>query len=470
MTSRINAVRSTAPRSVSFDVGPSLINAVNQIGPNTDNPTIDRLAANIAGKLQNAGVRNTKWVGEMLYQMRGTHQGVGGDKSRFIGNVNKAASLGVLGPNGKATLLSKVGAASDAQDNRSRVENSMLNVKNQSQPRKRDLFETPELLKGTKYEYKKQDLFTQLEAQKKSKPASVQQKKTDVPTPQLDAVISSLDKATKVMPDGVIKSSLNTVKSSLELARTAQKNGDTVAYTKAIGGLSENMMKTIGEVVKRFGQDGELAAQAATQLGKIAGVIGKGVKVVGVVDDLSKLVRGKSLSGAEATPSARADAAFNLVTKFLGPVGTAASIAKAKLEWCYEHIGIPAKQALTEYGLKRLFGGQTAEQMREGLRSLPVDDPNKAQWALDVIFRKTFKATSSGFSQATAMSLWETFRAKEMQGYNDTVTFLNQHAKTKPGTNPEVDAARVRMAQAYQRAALRFIDAQVADAKGSWPV
>ncbi|MDP3232337.1 MAG: hypothetical protein Q8N26_06155 [Myxococcales bacterium] len=465
----ISAVRSTSARPIRHDVGPALINAVNTIGPNTDNPTIDRMAENISANLKRSGVKDTRWAHELLYQMRGTHLGVAGDRARFIANVGKGVKLGVIGPRGQSTLLSKVGAAAKAQDNRSAVENSI--IKNQPQPRSRDAFQMPWFRSGSGDTWP--DVFKPAQTSQRTtqRSTAVQDKpRVDVPTPKLDATIESLDKATKVMPDGVIKSSLSTVKASLELARTAEKRGDKVAYVKAIGSLAENMTSTIGEVVKRFGQDPALAEQAATQLGKIAGLLGKGVKAVGFADDLSKVLRGQSLGGRPASNGDRADAAINLVTTFLGPVGTGVGMAKAKLQWCYQHIGIPAKQALTEYGLKGLFAGRSPEQMREQIRALPANDPKRAQWVISKLFSDTFKNTSSGFSQATASSLWETFKRRELGDLNQHMSFLNEHAKTKPGEDKMVDLMRTRVAEAYQRAALRFVDAQVADAKGSWPV
>lgn len=460
MTTKITGASANAARQVRYDAGPALLNATGKIDGNTDNATIDRMTSEIVSALKKNGVKDTRFVGEMLYQMRGARLGVAGDKEKFVANAKKAAQLGVLGPNGKSQLLSRVGAA----DNQARNDNSMLNVKNQSQPQKRDLFELPSILKRPQYT---QDIFKPTTKKKAETPV----KKADVPTPKLDASIDGLDKATKLMPDGAIKQSLTTVKSALELARTAEKNGDKVAYTKAIGSLSQNMFKTIGEVVKSFGQNEELTKAAADQLGKIAGYIGKGVKVVGAIDDLSKVLRGKTLGGEAVNQAKRVDAAINLVTTFLpGPVGTGVSVAKAQLEWCFNNIGVPAKQAMTEYGLKRLFAGKSPEQMREQVKSLPVNDPAKARWALDQLFSKTFPNTTSGFSQATASSMWKQFIAKEMSGYNMEMKLLNENAKTPAGMDPMVDTLRTTMAERYQRAALRFIDSQVSDAKGSWPV
>jgi hypothetical protein len=482
MSSRINAIRQPAVRPTSTDFGPAFLNAVRSIGPNTDNGTIDQLAASITSRLQAAGVRDTNWVREMLYQVRGTHQGVPGDKTRFLANVDKASRLGLIGPNGRAQLRSAAGAAAEAYGDRSREEtnnNSILSRNPRQRQPKQDTFATPVWADGTNHPAQTRGGPPLRGAQsQQANPAqsnrvggATQPKKAEVATPRLDAVIDSLDKTIKAMPDGTIKSSLATVKSSLELARTAQKNGDTVAYTKAIGGLSENVFKTVGEIVKSFGQNGALASQAAEQLGKVAGFLGKGVKVVSAVEDLSKVLRGKTLSGAAVSKEERADAAVSLVTTALGgTVGVAATITKAKLQWCYEHIGIPTKQALTAYGLRRLFNGKTPEQMREQIRALPAGDPAKAMWVINKLFSGTFPNTSSGFSQATCSSLWDQFKARELQGYNADMEFLNIHRRTKPGEDPVVDAVRVKVAEAYQRAALRFIDLQVADAKGSWSV
>lgn len=460
MPNRVAAASNNAARQVRYDAGPALLSATSRIDGSTDNPTINRMAADIASALQRNGVKDTRFVGELLYQMRGARLGVPGDAQKFIANVNKAARLGVLGPNGRAQLLARVGAA----DNQARNDNSILNVRNQ--PQKRDVFETPSLLKRP--EYKPLDLFKPAQA-----PATrrAETKKADVPTPKLDASIATLDKALKAMPDGAVKQSLATAKSSLELARTAQKNGDAVAHTKAIGALTQNMLKTVGEVVKTFGQDPELAKQAADQLGRLAGYVGKGVKVVGFVDDLSKVLRGRSLGGEAVSQGKRVDAAINLVTTFLpGPIGTGVSVAKAQLEWCFNNIGVPAKQALTEYGLKGLFGGRTPQQMKDEINKLPVNDPKKAHWAAWKIVNDTFKNTTSGFSQATASKLWKQHFDAEFAGDELMMKELYERRNVPAGADSLLDEKRVRFAQRYRDSALRFIDAQVRDAKGSWPV
>jgi hypothetical protein len=278
MPPRINASRKLQTRAAKPDLGPALISAVNSIGPGTDNSTIENLAATIASRV----VGDASWVRGMLYFMRGAHQGVPGDKERFLKNVDEAWRLGVLGPNGRAKLRAMVNAAAAGADNHSTVEKSIFNVKNQ--PERRDVFEleTPVFFNGTSldFEYKPLiDVFT-TDASRQQRSVGVQPKKADVPTPELDSAISALDQAIKRMPDGVIKSSLSTVKSSLELVRTAKKtakkNVDTAAYTKAIGQLSKDIFNTVGELVKRFGEDGEEAAQAAEQLGKIARLVDPG--------------------------------------------------------------------------------------------------------------------------------------------------------------------------------------------------
>lgn len=467
MPTRVASTTTPAARSVRYDVGPALLNATGRIDGGTDNPTIDRMTGDVTAALQRNGVKDTKWVGELLYQMRGARLGVPGDLAKFKANVDRASRLGVLGPRGRTQLLARVGAA----DNQARNDNSILNVRNQPQPQRRDLYETPALLKGTRYEYRPKSSVFERPAQRTSTPQKTQAPAAKIPTPKLDAAITGLDKALKVMPDGAVKQSLTTVKSALELARTAEQKGDPVARTKAIGTLSQDMFKTVGEVVKTFGKDEALAKQAAEQLGKIAGALGKGVKVLGAVDNLSKVLFGKSLGGTPANASARVDAAIDLTTTFLpGPVGTGVTVARAELLWCYEHIGVPAKQAMTDYGLKRLFNGKTPEQLKATLNALPVDDPKQAQRAAYEIVNNTFKNTTSGFSQATASELWKQHFNRELAGDQALMQEVFERRSVPAGADPFLDQKRTLLAEKYRRAALRFIDAQVADAKGSWGV
>lgn len=49
----------------------------------------------------------------------------------------------------------------ETKANQERNNNSMLNIKNQPTRQSRDVFETPAILKGTRYEYKPQNIFTQ---------------------------------------------------------------------------------------------------------------------------------------------------------------------------------------------------------------------------------------------------------------------------------------------------------------------
>lgn len=100
--------------AVAIDIGPQLIRAVDQIGGSTPNANIEQLAASISAELNRAGVRNTRWVLEMLYQKRGAHLGVQNDRSLFTARVALGVRLGVIGDNGRRILLSKVGAAANS--------------------------------------------------------------------------------------------------------------------------------------------------------------------------------------------------------------------------------------------------------------------------------------------------------------------------------------------------------------------
>ena len=98
-----------------LDIGPQLIQAVDQISGTTDNPTIDRLAQELMAQLRRAGVSDTRWVHEMLYQKRGAHLQVANDRQLFVARVAKGVRLGVIGVNGRRILLARVGAAAGSE-------------------------------------------------------------------------------------------------------------------------------------------------------------------------------------------------------------------------------------------------------------------------------------------------------------------------------------------------------------------
>lgn len=467
----VNSLRSNAsrltPRSGSADLGPALIRAVGSINAGTANATIDALGASLESTLRSKGVRDTGWVKAMLYQARGAHQGVPGDASRFKANVQKAQRQGVLGPNGAATLLQKVGAPADRQEAQSRVDNSILNVKNQPQRRQpfESVFENP-LLEGTRYEYKPKDVFQAPRTQAQKKPAPVQQapQKPQV-SPALERAITSIDLAAKSMPEGTIKSGLEAVQSSLELAKQAQSKGDSAAYTRAITDLSSKTFKLVGDLVKQLGQNPELAGKAAEQLGAIAKVLGKGAGALKVLDNASKLLSGKTLGGTPVDANARAEAAYDLVSGAMpAPIQAAMAITKVELEALYNHLGVPVKRATEEYGLKRLFGGKSPEQMKAAIEKLSTDAPNANATVRQLL--GIFPNSTSGMSQATASSLWRTYMAEAMKGDADALKAMVNQDPKKPTGVP--DMLREVVAERMKAAALRFVDQQVRDARGSW--
>ena len=87
-----------------IDIGPALIDAVKQVNGRTPNSRIDSLARSVMDKLRRAGVSSRKWVHEMIYQKRGYHQNVRGDRTKYLARVTKGRRLGVLGPRGARTL------------------------------------------------------------------------------------------------------------------------------------------------------------------------------------------------------------------------------------------------------------------------------------------------------------------------------------------------------------------------------
>ncbi len=455
-------------RQVTYDAGEKLKGAVDSILTNDSNQHIDSNISSLEASLRNNGVRSTRFVGQLLYSFRGVQQGVPGDLSKFKQAVSKAQAAGALGPRGAAQLLAQVGAQASRQDNQSRVDNSMLSVDNQPGAQRpfETLFNSP-ILRGTPAQRKADDSFLS----KKPKPVATQKKQeVTKPAPQqvspaLEKAISSLDLALEPMPEGTVKSALEAVNSSLKLAKTAQSNGDTAAYTRAIADLGKKTFTLVGSLVKTFGQNPELAEQAASQLGKIAKVFGKVSGPLKAIEDASRVFTGKSLSGAPVDKNARADAAVDLLSNALpGPVKAAVAITKAEIEALYNHLGVPVHRALEDYGLKRLFAGKTPAQMKELINALPTDAANANATVRKLL--SVFPNSTSGSGRATANDLWRTSMAEAMSSDSEALkSMVNQNPK-KPQVVP--DMLREVVAERMKSAALRFVDEQVRQAKGNW--
>lgn len=301
---------------------------------------------------------------------------------------------------------------------------------------------------------------------KKQQPKK-EQPKEKVATPQLDEAIDLADSLSKLpLPEGV-KSGIEVIKSSIELARTAKQNGDGPTYTKHVASLAEAMFKTIGELVKSAGQNVELAGKACEQLGKIAKIFGRVAKVITVLDSLSKIIYGKSLAGAKVDQGDQVDAAIDLITTFGGTVGAAAAISLGTFKWIWNHIGVPVKQATEDYGLRKVFGGKTPDELKAEIDRLPRE-LKLARWVLDKLHRKTFKPIKSPFSEWVASTAWEKFVAAE-RGYNLEMKDINDafNRNYTPGANPMLDEQILQMIDRYKSLAHRFIDGVVQESK-SW--
>lgn len=140
------------------------------------------------------------------------------------------------------------------------------------------------------------------------------------------------------------------------------------------------------------------------------------------------------------------------------------AITKVELEALYDHLGVPVKRATEEYGLKRLFGGKSPEQMKAAIEKLSTDAPNANATVRQLL--GIFPNSTSGMSQATASSLWRTYMAEAMKGDADALKAMVNQDPKKPNAVP--DMLREVVAERMKAAALRFVDQQVRDARGSW--
>jgi hypothetical protein len=447
-----------------------LKSAVDSILTNDTNTHIDATISQLEGDLRRNGVKNTRFVGQLLYSFRGVQQGVPGDLQKFKQAVQMAQTAGALGPRGAAALLAKAGSA----DNTRRVENSILNVKNQPKPRQpfQSVFENP-LLKAATSKSRPQDIF-----QKPQQRADTTQKKSAQTTqpkpspkkgevsPTLERAITSIDIAAKSMPEGVVKSALEAVHSSMELAKEAQQNGDKAAYTRAITDLSSKTFALVGAMVKTYGQNPALAELAAKQLGHIAGVLGKVAGPLKLLDNASKVFAGTTLGGTPVDKNARADAVYDLVSNAMpAPIQAAMGITKVALEALYTHLGVPAQRSIEAYGLKNLFGGKSPEEMKAMIQALPTDAANANATVRKLL--SIFPNTGAfGASKATANDLWRQTMSREMASDSDELKAMVNQDPRKPNSVPDMN--REVVADRMKSAALRFVDQQVREARGNW--
>lgn len=288
-----------------------------------------------------------------------------------------------------------------------------------------------------------------------------------IPTPKLDAAIAAVEVAAKLPLPGAVKEPLEAIKSSLELARTAERHGEAATYTRHIAALGASVLKTVGELVKAVGANPALASQACEQLSKLGGVLGKAAKGLGALDNLSKAILGKTLAGTAVEPGERYDAALELVALAAGTtVGAAITISKTEYLWLFNHIGVPIKQASEQAGIAQLFGGEPPEQLKARIEAMPTDAPH-AMATIRTLQTGTFKPVQSLFSPMIVSDAWTAFLRHRLASSAQLVRQLNETARDRPGENPMTDALRTSIAETYKASAIAFVDQQVRDA-ASW--
>ncbi len=293
------------------------------------------------------------------------------------------------------------------------------------------------------------------------KTKATQKEKAKIPTPALDTAIDLVDGLSNMGLPGAVKSSLKGVKSSLELARAAKQGADNATYVKHIAALSEAVFETIGEVVKTAGQDVELAAKAAGQLGKIAKLFGGMAKVITAVTSIQKILYGKDRGE-------KIDAAIDLITTFTGTVGIAVGISLNAFKWIWNTIGVPVKNLTEEIGLTAVFDGKSPDALKAEFDKLAVSEPKVARWAIGTMRYKVFKPRSSPFAPNwNTRDAWERFlRDNSMLNIDVRVADALKRGYT-PGSDPMVDELVIDIKDRYRRLAHRFIDSIVTEAK-SW--
>lgn len=286
--------------------------------------------------------------------------------------------------------------------------------------------------------------------------------KAKIPTPALDTAIDLVDGLSNMGLPSSVKSALKGAKSALELARaTKQEEGSNAVYLRHLADLSSAVFETIGEVVKTAGQDVELAAKAAGQLGKIAKLLGGMGKVLTVVTAMQKIIYGKDRGE-------KIDAAIDLITTFGGTVGIAAGISLNAFKWIWNTIGVPVKNLTEEIGLTAVFDGKSPDALKAEFDKLAVSEPKVARWAIGTMRYKVFKPRASPFAPNwNTRDAWERFlRDNSMLNIDVRVADALKRGYT-PGSDPIVDDLVVDIKDRYRRLAYRFVDSVVTEAK-SW--
>ena len=297
---------------------------------------------------------------------------------------------------------------------------------------------------------------------KRSSQPQKQREKEKIQTPQLDAAVDLVDGLSNMALPASVKAALKGVKSSLELARASkQKEESNAIYLRHIADLSSAMFETIGEVVKTAGQDVQLAAKAAGQLGKIAKMLGGLGKVLTVVTAMNKIIYGKDRGE-------KIDAAIDLITTFGGTVGIAAGISLNAFKWIWNTIGVPVKNLTEEIGLTAVFDGKSPDALKAEFDKLAVSEPKVARWAIGTMRYKVFKPRASPFAPNwNTRDAWERFlRDNSMLNIDVRVADALKRGYT-PGSDPIVDDLVVDIKDRYRRLAYRFVDSVVTEAK-SW--
>ncbi|MBN8228013.1 hypothetical protein JYK02_10885 [Corallococcus macrosporus] len=462
---------STAPKVV-YDAGESLKRAVQSVLTNDTNGHIKATTAQLESTLRQNGIKDTRFVGQLLYSFRGVQQGVPGDLQKFKQAVQMARTVGALGPRGATSLLGMVNEAAQRQTQKANVDNSILNVKNQPAQRKpfESVFESvlpkPPRSIGA-------DLFENAPQRKPQGQAPVQAQQTapakqpEAVSPAVNRAITSIDIASKSLPSGLLKESLAAVYTAAKLVVDAKTMGDKETHQRAIIDLTGKTFKLIGEIAKTLGQHPELAEKAAGQLGNVAKVLGdKIAKPLKALEYASRAFAGETLDGTPVDKKKRVDAAYELISMPLPPVAQAAAlIVKEEIQALYTYLGVPGQRSIETIGLKGLFNGKSPEQIKADIRALPTTDAASANGTVRKLLTFFPNTGAFGASRATANDLWRKAISIEMKPFADELQGMVTLDK-KFRALPEV--RRTQVAERMKDAAIRFIDDQLTDARGNW--
>jgi len=206
---------------------------------------------------------------------------------------------------------------------------------------------------------------------------------SNVSTPDLDLAIKALAATSSTLPAGGLRTSVDTMKSTLEAIRMAKKGGDPAKAAKLAADLGREAVEGTAAMVKAFAGDPASASEAASGLGAVAKVLGTAGRSVLAIDAGLKVVTGKDLSGNSLTKEARIEAAVDLVQTLLPPpLRAGVTVARLEAQFTYT-AAMEAGRGLADYQLRDW--GVDPDHATDRLREMQPTASTAAYYIKDIL-------------------------------------------------------------------------------------